>query len=73
MIKITQHENRKLYVPGGGYTSLAEIKKLVQAGEKIQVVNHKEEDVTAHILAQVLTMTGNVPVSKLAELIQKGE
>jgi polyhydroxyalkanoate synthesis regulator protein len=74
MIKITQHKNHKLYVPAlSRYTNLKEIKALVQSGEKVQVVNHNNEDVTAHILAQVLTMTRNVPVGRLAELIQKGE
>jgi polyhydroxyalkanoate synthesis regulator protein len=73
MIKITQHENKKLYVPSVGYTNLTEIKKLVQSGEIIQVVDHTGEDVTAHILSQVLTMTKNVPVNRLAELIQRGE
>lgn len=74
MINITQHENRKLYVPAvHRYTNLTEIKELVQSGEKVTVTDHTGADVTAKILAQVLVKTQNVPVDRLADLIRKGE
>lgn len=74
MINITQHKNHKLYVPElSRYTNLTEIKKLVQSGEKVLVTDHTGTDVTAHILSQVLTLTKNVPVNRLEDLIQRGE
>lgn len=74
MIKITKHENNKLYVPSvHRYTNLAEIKELVQSGEEIQVVDFKGEDITSQTLVQVLAKTRNVSVSKLREMIQRGE
>lgn len=73
MIVITQHRNRKLYVSDANrYTNLTEIRKLVQSGEKIRVVTMTGEDVTAHILSQVLVMSNNLSVDKLARLIQEG-
>jgi polyhydroxyalkanoate synthesis regulator protein len=74
MIQITQHNNRKLYVPEvRRYTNLTEIKLLIQEGETVQVTDHTGADVTAHILSQVLTRTSNVNVEDLRQLIQKGQ
>ncbi len=74
MIQITQHENRKLYVPEvRRYTNLTEIKLLIQEGETVQVTDHTGADVTAHILSQVLTKTNKVNVESLRRLIEMGE
>lgn len=74
MINITKHKNHKLYVPElARYTNLSEIKKLIQNDEKVCVTDPTGADITAHILAQVLTMTGKVPVGQLEQLIQRGE
>ena len=74
MISITQHLNRKLYVPSSSrYTNLSELKELVKAGELFQVFDHTGADVTAHILSQVLVKTANIPADKIRQLIMKGE
>ena len=70
MIKIKKHDNNKFYVSSASrYTNLTEIKKLVQSGEKIEVLNSKEEDITAETLAKVIGKM-NVPVGKLERLIR---
>lgn len=75
MIRITQHRNKKLYVPATGeYTNLSEIKELVQAGTTIQVTEQATgEDVTSHILALVLTRTAKLNVYDLTQMIIRGE
>lgn len=75
MIKITRHKNHKLYVPTTSrYTNLTEIKELVQSGETVQVIDDVTgNDITGHILSQVLVKTGAVPADKIAELIRRGE
>lgn len=75
MIRITQHRNKKLYVPATGkYTNLTEIKELVQKGETVQVTEqHTGEDVTSHILALVLTRTDKLNPESLRQLIIQGE
>lgn len=75
MIKITQHRNKKLYVPATHkYTNLTEIKQAIKDGETIQVIEEATgNDVTSHILALVLVRTNKVSVDSLRQLIMRGE
>lgn len=75
MIRITQHRNKKLYVPATHkYTNLTEIKALIKEGETVQVTEESTgNDVTAHILSLVLTRTNKVSTESLRQLIIRGE
>lgn len=75
MIQIIQYKNHKLYISAESrYTNLTEIKEFIQSGKSVQITYHPTgEDITAHILAQVLVLTKGVSAGALKELIQKGE
>jgi polyhydroxyalkanoate synthesis regulator protein len=75
MIRITQHRNKKLYVPATHkYTNLTEIKQLVKSGETVIVTEeHTGNDITSHILALVLTRTAKLNPENLRQLIMRGE
>lgn len=74
MIYITKHKNKKLYAPQAArYTTLEEIKVLIQSGEKVQVTDYTGADVTVQVLSQVLVRTNNVSAENIAELIRRGE
>lgn len=74
MIQIIQYKNHKLYIPTESrYTNLTEIKNFIQSGASVQVTDKPTgNDVTAHILSQVLCMTKGVSPGILRELIARG-
>ena len=75
VIYLVKYANNKMYNSQSSlYVKLGEIKQLIQSGEKVQVTDYTTgEDLTAHVLSQVLTMTGNVNSESLRLLIEKGE
>lgn len=75
MIHLVKYANNKIYnAQSSKYVKLSEIKQLIIAGERVQVVDYTTgEDLTAHVLAQVLTVTRNVNSELLRQLIEKGE
>lgn len=75
MIYLVKYANRKLYNSQSSlYVNLQDIKTLIKSGESVQVTEYTtREDLTAHVLSQVLTITKNVNAENLRLLIEKGE
>lgn len=52
---IKRYGNRKLYdTQESKYVALADLAKLVRSGEKVQVMDRSEQDITAQVLAQII-------------------
>lgn len=70
MVQIIRYKNRKLYSRTlSTYVTLGDIRDIIKQGKSVQVSDHEGSDITATTLAQVLTVTGNVPVYKIQALI----
>ena len=77
MILIKRYSNRKLYnTSTRKYITLEEIAELLQAGEQVQVIDHKtDEDITTATLTQILAQQekaeiGSVPQALLQRMVQ---
>lgn len=71
MVQIIRYKNRKLYSRTlSTYVTLGDIRDIIKQGKSVQITDKESNsDITALTLAQVLTVTGNVPVYKIQALI----
>lgn len=75
---IKRYENRKLYdTETSKYVALADIAHMVRDGEEVQVLDAKQQDITAQTLAQIIVEEQKsshtvLPADLLHDLIRAG-